>query len=100
MELLGSVQQHLHLCSRQPLLDGNRLGCARLSTKTDPLVRTTNHLALVLSLTIGGYRYSNATVNIITDLATALIPLPVIHSLDITRRQKTILMSVFAVGIL
>lgn len=49
---------------------------------------------------IAQHRYTNAAVNIVTDLATALLPLPVITKLDIPKRQKVILMCVFAAGIL
>ena len=44
--------------------------------------------------------YTNAAINIVTDLATALLPLPIINSLEIPRKQKIILMVVFAAGLL
>ncbi|KAI7305327.1 hypothetical protein KC315_g14736, partial [Hortaea werneckii] len=42
--------------------------------------------------------YSNAAINIATDLATTLLPLPLIRQLAIPRRQRMILMWVFALG--
>ncbi|KAK3065937.1 hypothetical protein LTR53_017869, partial [Teratosphaeriaceae sp. CCFEE 6253] len=43
--------------------------------------------------------YSNAAINIVSDFATAVLPLPVIHSLNIPQQQKAILTGVFAVGL-
>ncbi|KAK5110884.1 hypothetical protein LTR85_000694 [Meristemomyces frigidus] len=43
--------------------------------------------------------YTNAAINIATDVAIALLPLPVISSLQIPRRQRIILMGVFAAGL-
>ncbi|CAK3821424.1 Hypothetical predicted protein [Lecanosticta acicola] len=42
--------------------------------------------------------FTNAAVNIVTDLATTLLPLPTLNSLQIPRRQKYILMVVFGMG--
>ncbi|KAK4623368.1 Wortmanamides biosynthesis cluster protein C [Fulvia fulva] len=42
--------------------------------------------------------FSNAAVNIITDVCTALLPLPVLKSLNLPTRQKYILMAVFGLG--
>ncbi|KAF7185647.1 Satratoxin biosynthesis SC1 cluster protein 4 [Pseudocercospora fuligena] len=42
--------------------------------------------------------FSNAAVNIATDLATAIIPLPVLKSLNIPKKQRYILMAVFGLG--
>ena len=46
------------------------------------------------------HRYTNAAINILTDFATALIPLPILSRLDISKRQKIILKCVFAAGLL
>ncbi|TDZ67420.1 Satratoxin biosynthesis SC1 cluster protein 4 [Colletotrichum trifolii] len=42
--------------------------------------------------------FSNAGLNIATDIATCAIPIPLIKSLQISRKQKIALMMVFAVG--
>lgn len=54
---------------------------------------------LMMELMNDTCRYINAGVNIVTDCATALLPLPIIHSLEIPRKQKYILMVVFAIGL-
>ncbi|KAF2170774.1 hypothetical protein M409DRAFT_51034 [Zasmidium cellare ATCC 36951] len=43
-------------------------------------------------------RFSNAAVNIITDVCTAILPLPVLKSLNLPKRQKMVLMVVFGLG--
>lgn len=45
-------------------------------------------------------RYANAAVNILTDCATALLPIGVINSLDMPKRQKKLLLAVFGIGLL
>ncbi|KAK4962683.1 hypothetical protein LTR10_000310 [Elasticomyces elasticus] len=42
--------------------------------------------------------FANAGINIVTDIATGLLPLPVFNSLELPKRQKIALMSVFALG--
>jgi hypothetical protein len=46
------------------------------------------------------YRYANAAINILTDCATALLPIGVINSLDMPKRQKKLLLVVFGIGLL
>ncbi|KAJ4330189.1 hypothetical protein N0V87_010212 [Didymella glomerata] len=41
---------------------------------------------------------TNAAINISTDFAIIILPMPVIRSLNLDRRQKTALMGIFAVG--
>ena len=43
-------------------------------------------------------RFSHAGCNIITDMAIAILPLPMLKQLQIPRGQKTVLMAVFALG--
>lgn len=43
-------------------------------------------------------RSTNAAVNISTDFAIIILPMPVIRSLNLDRRQKTALMGIFAIG--
>ncbi|KAK8223251.1 hypothetical protein HDK64DRAFT_275669 [Phyllosticta capitalensis] len=43
--------------------------------------------------------YTNAAVNIFTDFATIILPMPVLNKLNLGRRQKWLLMGIFAVGI-
>lgn len=39
-------------------------------------------------------------MNIVTDSATALLPVGVINKLDMPKRQKKLLIAVFAIGLL
>lgn len=43
-------------------------------------------------------RFANASVNIITDVCTAILPLPVLKRLNLPKRQKIVLMVVFGLG--
>ena len=45
-------------------------------------------------------RYANAAINIVTDCATALLPMGVNGSLDMPKRQKKLLLGVFGIGLL
>lgn len=49
-------------------------------------------------LTIRLRRFANSGLNIVTDVATATLPLPVLNNLELPRRQKRALMLVFALG--
>ncbi|PIA92171.1 hypothetical protein CB0940_09437 [Cercospora beticola] len=42
--------------------------------------------------------FSNAAMNIVTDIATTVLPLPVLKSLNLPKRQRYILMVVFGMG--
>ncbi|KAH8725892.1 hypothetical protein GQ44DRAFT_796079 [Phaeosphaeriaceae sp. PMI808] len=42
--------------------------------------------------------FTNAAINILTDFAIIILPMPVIQSLNLARRQKQALMGIFAVG--
>jgi len=45
-----------------------------------------------------GPRFANAGMNIATDIATTALPLPVLHRLQLPKRQKYIVQGVFALG--
>lgn len=42
--------------------------------------------------------FTNAAINIATDFAIILLPIPVIRSLNLGKRQKIGLISIFAIG--
>ncbi|KAF2476742.1 uncharacterized protein BDR25DRAFT_278059 [Lindgomyces ingoldianus] len=42
--------------------------------------------------------FSNAAINIVTDLMIIVLPMPVIKNLNLARRQKKLLMGIFAFG--
>jgi hypothetical protein len=42
--------------------------------------------------------FSNAALNIVTDLMIILLPMPVVRNLKLAKRQKWLLMGVFAFG--
>jgi hypothetical protein len=42
--------------------------------------------------------FTNASLNIATDLAIIILPMPVIRSLNLKRRQKQALAGIFAIG--
>lgn len=42
--------------------------------------------------------FTNAAINILTDFAIIILPMPVIRSLNLARRQKQALLAIFAVG--
>jgi hypothetical protein len=42
--------------------------------------------------------FTNAAINILTDFAIILLPIPVIQKLNLGKRQKIGLISIFAVG--
>jgi hypothetical protein len=42
--------------------------------------------------------FTNAAVNIVTDFAIIILPMPVLRSLDLPLKQKRALMLVFALG--
>jgi hypothetical protein len=44
--------------------------------------------------------FTNAGINILTDFAIIILPLPVFQSLNLPQRQKQALIGVFAVGLL
>ncbi|KAJ4351714.1 uncharacterized protein N0V89_007057 [Didymosphaeria variabile] len=42
--------------------------------------------------------FTNAAINILTDFAIIILPIPVIRNLNLARRQKLALIGIFAVG--
>jgi len=59
-----------------------------------------NEMLRTLLQMIDVLRYANAAINIVTDCATALLPMRVINSLDMPKRQKKLLLGVFGIGLL
>ena len=43
-------------------------------------------------------RFSNAAINILTDIAVAVLPLPFLNQLELNKKSKIALMVVFALG--
>ena len=43
-------------------------------------------------------KFTNASINIVTDIFTGVLPLPVLKSLNLPKRQRYVLMAVFALG--
>ena len=44
-------------------------------------------------------RYANSAINFITDLIVTLLPIGVIRSLEVPKRQKNLLYLVFCIGL-
>ena len=44
-------------------------------------------------------RYANSAVNFVTDFIVALLPIGVIRSLEVPKRQKNLLYLVFCIGL-
>ena len=42
--------------------------------------------------------FTNAAINIATDFAIVILPIPIIKSLNLPRRQKQALIGIFAIG--
>jgi hypothetical protein len=42
--------------------------------------------------------FTNAAINILTDFAIIMLPMPVIRSLNLRKRQKQALLGIFAIG--
>jgi hypothetical protein len=56
------------------------------------------HTTSTISMQMLTHLSTNAGINIITDFALIVLPIPVIRSLNLGRRQKIALISIFAVG--
>ena len=52
------------------------------------------------TLLTNSYRYANSAVNFVTDLIVTLLPIGVIRSLEVPKRQKNLLYLVFCIGLL
>lgn len=50
------------------------------------------------NITLISTRFSNAAVNILTDIAVAVLPLPFLGQLQLNHKSKIALMIVFALG--
>jgi hypothetical protein len=44
-------------------------------------------------------RYANSAINFVTDLVVTLLPIGVIKSLEVPKRQKNLLYLVFCIGL-
>lgn len=42
--------------------------------------------------------FTNAAINILTDFAIIILPMPVIQNLNLAKRQKQLLIGIFAIG--
>jgi hypothetical protein len=51
------------------------------------------------TLLINSHRYANSAINFVTDLIITLLPIGVIRSLEIPKRQKNLLYLVFCIGL-
>lgn len=45
------------------------------------------------------HRYANSAINFVTDLIVTLLPIGVIRSLEVPKRQKDLLYLVFCIGL-
>ena len=45
------------------------------------------------------HRYANSAINFVTDLIVTLLPIGVIRSLEVPKRQKNLLYLVFCIGL-
>lgn len=48
---------------------------------------------------MNSHRYANSAINFVTDLIITLLPIGVIRSLEIPKRQKNLLYFVFCIGL-
>jgi hypothetical protein len=51
------------------------------------------------TLLMNSYRYANSAINFVTDIIITLLPIGVIRSLEIPKRQKNLLYLVFCIGL-
>ena len=51
------------------------------------------------TLLTNSYRYANSAINFVTDLIVTLLPIGVIRSLEVPKRQKNLLYLVFCIGL-
>jgi fucose permease len=71
----------------------NAFQCSPVSAAYDPSIYTAQCLSIVTLY------LCSAPVNIITDLAILVLPIPVLTGMQLPQRQKTILVLTFALGI-
>lgn len=97
MGILVNIQCGFYVLADLPVLDPFRLGRSGMLVSEELVVGHPSmqgkHIANSTT------RYINAAINIITDVSASLLPLPIISTLDISRRQKCILKAVFASGL-
>ena len=63
-----------------------------------PVVRTFDHDTPGTCINLTAFWYANAVANILGDFAILALPMPVVNSLHLPRRQRLGLMMVFALG--
>lgn len=51
------------------------------------------------TLLTNSHRYANSAINFVTDLIVTLLPIGVIRSLEVPKRQKNLLYLVFCIGL-
>lgn len=51
-----------------------------------------DRLVNMLNAVTERYRFANTAVNILTDICTVILPLPVLKSLNLPKRQRSMLM--------
>lgn len=51
------------------------------------------------TLLTNSHRYANSAINFVTDLIVTLLPIGVIRSLEVPKRQKDLLYLVFCIGL-
>jgi hypothetical protein len=102
VEFVGDCQRACDVCADTRLLDGGGfLQRSSLFASVGSLVsRRTTFGKGQRSRLADRHRYANAAINILTDCATALLPIGVINSLDMPKRQKKLLLVVFGIGLL
>ena len=65
-----------------------------------PVQRSWNKTVPGTCMNIATFFYVNAGFNIATDVAIMILPIPVIHALQLPKRQRLLLCLAFAVGLL
>lgn len=101
LELLGDSECPHHVLADQIILDGGRLlQRPKVLASLGSLVSFRNETCVCQVRVTNAVRYANAAINIVTDCATALLPMGVIGSLDMPKRQKRLLLGVFGIGLL
>lgn len=96
LDCLGILQRGLCMHSDQLLLGHD--GEGHLSEPPCCLVSSYHANLLDCTRWLTCFRFSNAAFNIITDICTTILPLPILNTLRIPKKQKYLLMLVFGLG--
>lgn len=95
---------HLYLLDLLQLSTGMRAYCLVLGQHSIRTMLSPTSCVVSVSLItattplLSASRFTNAGINIVTDIATAALPIPVLKSLQLPKRQKVALMAVFGLG--